>query len=58
MKRLVDDGIPLGRIVHVNFEDERLSGMTVDDLRLIGEVHAELYPGFADGKTWYFLDEL
>ena len=58
MKRLVDDGIPLGRIVHVNFEDERLSGMTRDDLRLIGEVHAELYPEFADGKTWYFLDEL
>ena len=58
MKRLADDGIPLGRIVHVNFEDERLSGMTMDDLRLIGEVHAELYPEFADGKTWYFLDEL
>ena len=51
MKRLVDDGIPLGRIVHVNFEDERLSGMTMDDLRLIGEVHAELYPEFADGKV-------
>ena len=54
MKRLADDGIPLGRIVHVNFEDERLSGMTMDELRLIGEVHAELYPEFADGKTWYF----
>ena len=40
MKSLVDDGIPLGRIVHVNFEDERLSGLKVDDLRLIGEVHA------------------
>ena len=37
MKRLLDDGIPLGRIVHVNFEDERLSGLKVDDLRLIGE---------------------
>ena len=58
MKRLLDDGIPLGRIVHVNFEDERLSGLKVDDLRLIGEIHAELYPEFADGKTWYFLDEL
>ena len=58
MKRLMDDGIPLGRIVHVNFEDERLSGLTIDDLHLIGEIHAELYPGFSDVKTWYFLDEL
>ena len=58
MKRLVADGIPLKRIVHINFEDERLSRLTVDDLHLIGEIHAELYPEFADGKVWYFLDEL
>ena len=58
MKRLVDGGIPLGRIVHVNFEDERLSRLTLDDLHLIGEIHAELCPEFADDKIWYFLDEL
>ncbi len=58
MKRLVADGIPLKRIVHINFEDERLSKLTVDDLHLIGEVYAELCPEFADGKVWYFLDEL
>ena len=58
MKRLVADGIPLKRIVHINFEDERLSRLTVDDLHLIGEIHAELCPEFADGKVWYFLDEL
>jgi predicted AAA+ superfamily ATPase len=58
MKRLVADGIPLKLIVHINFEDERLSRLTVDDLHLIGEIHAELYPEFADGKVWYFLDEL
>ena len=58
MKRLVADGIPLKRIVHINFEDERLSRLTVDDLHLIGEIHAELCPEFSDGKVWYFLDEL
>ena len=58
MKRLVADGIPLKRIVHINFEDERLSKLTVDDLHLIGEVLAELCPECADGKVWYFLDEL
>jgi len=58
MKRLVADGIPLKRIVHVNFEDERLSKLTVDDLHFIGEAHAELCSEFSDGKVWYFLDEL
>ena len=58
MKRLAEGGVPLGRIVHVNFEDERLSRLTLDDLHLIGEIHAELCPEFADDKIWYFLDEL
>ena len=58
MNRLVSEGVPLGRIVHVNFDDERLSHLTCDDLHLIGELHAELQPGFSDDKVWYFLDEL
>ena len=58
MKQLVDDGIPLKRVVHINFEDERLSKLTDQDLHLIGEVHAELCPEFAGSKIWYFLDEI
>ena len=58
MKRLVDDGIPLKRVVHINFEDERLSKLTAQDLHLIGEVHAELCPEFSGSKVWYFLDEI
>lgn len=58
MRELLDTGVKLGRIVHVNFEDERLKHMTVDDLHLINEVHAELYPDCAKEKCWYFLDEL
>ena len=58
MKHLVDEGIPLERIVHINFEDNRLSKLMLDDLNLIGEIHAELCPEFADDKIWYFLDEL
>ena len=58
MSRLVSEGIPLGRIIHVNFDDERLSHLTLDDLHLIGEIHAELQPEFADDKVWYFLDEI
>ena len=58
MRALVAEGVELGRIVHVNFEDERLKHMTADDLHLINEVHAELYPACAKRKCWYFLDEL
>ena len=58
IRGLLAEGIPLGRIVHVNFEDERLRRLTVDDLHLIVEIHAELYPEYADEICWYFLDEL
>ena len=58
MRSLMEDGVKLGRIVHLNFEDERLKHMTVDDLHLINEVHAELHPECAKQKCWYFLDEL
>ena len=58
MKELLRQGLPLNRIVHVNFDDDRLKGATVDDLRLLGETHARLFPQAAGEKCWYFLDEL
>lgn len=58
MRQLIKGGIPPGRIVHLNFEDERIKSITVDQLHLIGEAHAELFPEFAQEKIWYFLDEL
>ena len=58
MRALMEEGVELGRIVHLNFEDERLKHITVDDLHLINEVHAELHPECAKRKCWYFLDEL
>ena len=58
MRALVASGVPLERIVHVNFDDDRLKGLRLEDLRLIGDVHAELYPEAAKEKCWYFLDEL
>lgn len=58
MRELIGEGVEPGRIVHLNFEDDRLSGMRAEDLRLINEVHAELYPELAAMKCWYFLDEI
>ena len=58
MRALVDAGVPLERIVHVNFDDDRLKGARLEHLRLIGDIHAEMYPDAAKERCWYFLDEL
>lgn len=55
---LLAEGIPLGRIVHLNFEDGRLRCLAANELSLINEIHVELFPEYADEKCWYFLDEL
>ncbi len=58
MRALVESGIPLERIVHVNFDDDRLKGVRLEHLRLIGDIHAEMFPDAAKERCWYFLDEL
>ena len=58
MRALVDSGIPIERIVYVNFDDDRLRGLKLEHLRFVGDVHAELFPDAARERCWYFLDEL
>ena len=58
MEALLKSGVPLGRIVHLNFEDDRIKNIRLEELRLINEVHAELFPEYAYEACWYFLDEL
>ncbi|MCQ2103151.1 MAG: ATP-binding protein [Fibrobacter sp.] len=58
IQELLSDGIPLERIVYINFDDERLRGVSANDLKLIGEIHAAMYPEAAKEKCWYFFDEL
>lgn len=58
IQELLSDGISLERIVYINFDDERLRGVSANDLKLIGEIHAAMYPEAAKEKCWYFLDEL
>lgn len=58
IQELLGDGIPLERIVYINFDDERLRGVSANDLKFIGEIHAAMYPEAAKEKCWYFLDEL
>ena len=58
MKELLASGISLERIVHVNFDDDRLAGLMADDLHLLVDLHAEMFPTAADEQCYYFLDEI
>lgn len=54
IQQLMQNGIGWDSMVYVNFEDERLTGMTALDLNLIIEIHLEQY-----GKEpILFLDEI
>ena len=53
---LMNDGIPSSQIVYVNFEDERLLEVGVDDLNTILEIGIEF--SSSKGKPYLFLDEI
>ncbi len=54
MQQLLAQGIGWDEILYVNFEDERLVGISLDDLNQLLEVHLEMY-----GKQpILFLDEI
>ena len=54
IQQLIASGCSWDEIVYVNFEDERLAGMTIEDLNMILEVHA----GLSDKRPMLFLDEI
>lgn len=53
---LMNDGISSSQIIYVNFEDERLLEIGVDDLNTILELGIE-FSG-SKGKPYLFLDEI
>lgn len=53
-QELVRDGLPWNRVIYINFEDERLSEMTVSDLQDIVAVQSEL----SEERGVYFFDEI
>jgi predicted AAA+ superfamily ATPase len=54
MQQLLAEGIGWDEMLYINFEDERLTGMTAADLNLLLEVHLEVY----GKKPMLFLDEI
>ena len=51
---LIAGGTDWNQIIYINFEDERLSEFSVNDLNDILSVQAEM----SDKKGWFFLDEI
>ncbi|MCD7930134.1 MAG: ATP-binding protein [Tannerellaceae bacterium] len=54
MQQLLTQGIGWDEILYINFEDERLVGMSIEDLNLLLEIHLEMY----GKKPILFLDEI
>ena len=54
MQQLLAQGVGWAEMLYVNFEDERLVGMSLEDLNLLLEVHLEMY----GKKPILFLDEI
>ena len=54
MQQLIIRGIQWDEMLYINFEDERLTGMTAEHFNLLLEVHLEMY----GKKPILFLDEI
>lgn len=52
--KLIKDGHPIEEILYINFEDDRLTGLQLEDLDTIKLSYEELYPS----RPIFFLDEV
>ncbi|MBL8754084.1 MAG: ATP-binding protein [Planctomycetes bacterium] len=58
MRELLDAGIPRSRLLHIDFEDERLAGLTVEHLQFIEDAFFHRHPESHGQPCWYFFDEI
>lgn len=54
MQRKLNEGVPVDNMVYINFDDERLHGMTADQLDLILQANYSI----RDSKPLFFFDEI
>ncbi|MFT3741166.1 MAG: ATP-binding protein [Gammaproteobacteria bacterium] len=57
-KQLLQDGVPLSRILYLNLEDDRLLPLTEQTLSHLIEAFYTLYPENHDQPCYLFLDEI
>ena len=49
---------PTNRVVYVNFEDDRLFPLQLNELDALLQAYYELFPENKDEQVWFFLDEV
>ncbi|MBQ6158169.1 MAG: ATP-binding protein [Thermoguttaceae bacterium] len=58
MQELLGQGIPLNRILYLNFDDDRLFGFTVSDFQSILDVYYARFPENKNETCYFFFDEI
>ena len=58
MQDLLGRGTPREALLYINFEDERLHGMGMEQLHLVTDVYYRMYPELTRRRCYLFLDEL
>lgn len=58
IQNLLKNGIPKENILYINFEDDRLLPLEVDELNDLIEAYYELYPDLKKQKKYFFFDEI
>lgn len=46
------------RLVYINFEDDRLFPLRLEDMDSLLQAYFEMYPSHKDKKVWFFFDEI
>ncbi|MBF0449461.1 MAG: ATP-binding protein [Candidatus Magnetomorum sp.] len=58
IKKLLSRNVPKTSLVYINFEDNRLTGITISDLENLLTAYFELFPFQKEHTTYLFLDEV
>lgn len=58
IKQLTAEGVSNDRILYLNFEDDRILPLKVEDLGSLLEAYFELYPENKNSEKYFFFDEI
>lgn len=58
IRELLAKGVPRERMLYINFEDDRLSGLQTSDLQWVVDRFYAANPAFKDQNCWFFFDEI
>lgn len=58
IQELVASGVSLDRILYLNLDDDRLRGMTLEDLGRIPDIFYQFHPENHQKSCYFFLDEI